>query len=174
MSQTEPQLGQKVQDSISGFTGIVTTVGDHISGCNRYGVRPVGDEETVQRGDQEFFYADQLEILDDDTEFSEAGEESYVDTNIELGNRVMDRVTGFQGTVSVINYKLWNCPQVLVQPNANDDGSLDDAEWFDVVRLAEREGNVEYDFWDGEDVDEQDASSTGAVSDSRSRNESRY
>jgi len=173
MSQSQPQLGDKVQDSISGFTGIVTTVGDHISGCDRYGVRPAGDEETVQRGDQEFFYADQLEILDNDTEFSEAGQESHVETDIEVGNRVMDKVTGFQGTVSVINYKLWNCPQVLVQPSTNDDGSLDDAEWFDVVRLAIRsESNV--DFWDGEESEEQDASSTGAVSSSRSRNESRY
>ena len=173
MSQTEPQLGQKVQDQISGFTGIVTTVGDHISGCDRYGVRPASDEETVQRGEQEFFYADQLEILEEETEFTDAGQEIYVDAEVDVGDIVADTVTHFKGFVSVINYKLWNCPQVLVQPSTNDDGSLDDSEWFDVVRLSvQHECSV--DFWDGEDAEEQDTSSTGAVSDSRNRNESRY
>ena len=173
MSQSDPQLGDKVQDQISGFTGIVSSVGEHISGCNRFGVYALGEESSDRRGEQEFFYADQLEILEDDTEFSEAGEESHVDAEVDLGDIVVDTVTGFDGTVAVINYKLWNCPQVLVQPSTNDDGSLDDAEWFDVVRLVvQTKGNL--DFWNGEEVDDQDSSSTGAVVDSRNRNESRY
>ncbi len=37
--------GETVQDKVTGFTGIVTTRCDYISGCNRYYVQPkVGDD----------------------------------------------------------------------------------------------------------------------------------
>jgi hypothetical protein len=34
-------LGDKVQDKVTGFQGVVTSRGDHISGCDTYGVQPV-------------------------------------------------------------------------------------------------------------------------------------
>jgi hypothetical protein len=71
MLDTEIELGQKVQDSISGYTGIVNTIGDHISGCTRVGVHAVGEEGSKIRNDEEFFYPDQLEILEEENEYTE-------------------------------------------------------------------------------------------------------
>jgi hypothetical protein len=38
-------LGCKVRDRISGFTGIVVARSQHIHGCNRYGVQPPIDKD---------------------------------------------------------------------------------------------------------------------------------
>lgn len=166
------RLGQKVQDRISGFTGIVTTVGDHITGCTRFGVHPSGEERTDQRGDEEFFYADQLEVLEEETEFTDVGENGYTDLDIELGSHVRDEVIGFEGIVCVINYKLWNCPQVMVQAR-NNTGTTDkdpDYVWVDIVRL---ERTSSPGFEDGlEDVQRsEEASDSGSVQDCRPRND---
>lgn len=54
---------------------------------------------------------------------------------IKLGQTVRDRITGFQGVVTgVVNY-ISGCNQALVVPRVKDDGSLTDAQWFDLQRL---------------------------------------
>jgi heat shock protein HspQ len=153
-------IGDKVEDQISGFEGIVTMTGDHITGCERIGVHPV---DNPRRGDQEFFYEAQLDVL----EKKVFDEDVVTDVEFDLGNTVRDEITGFEGYVVVINYQLWNCPQVLVQATESDDGEKGDSEWFDAPRLYQISEGVNADF---QDLSDKETAETGAVSDAPDQN----
>lgn len=135
MDELDIELGDRVEDKISGFEGIVTTIGDHFVGCTRIGVRPINNPS---RGSEEFFYGAQLTTVDDSTDkFADDRADAVTSCEFELGERVRDDVTGLEGIIKVINYSLWNCPQALVQPRK--DGVSDekpDSEWFDVPTLT--------------------------------------
>lgn len=162
MLNTEIELGQKVQDTISGYTGIVNTIGDHISGCTRVGVFATGEEKTDTRGKEQFFYPDQLEIIEEENEYTEIDTVETVD--FRLGARMKDKISEFEGVVTVINYHLYNCPQVAlrtsVQPGVSQTGEID---WFDAPTLEEVDG----DSFEGtfEALQEESSSSTGSISD---------
>jgi hypothetical protein len=54
---------------------------------------------------------------------------------IEIGQKVTDRITGFTGVVTgKVNY-ISGCEQALVAPRVDKDGKLVSSEWFDVQRL---------------------------------------
>lgn len=156
-------LGSEVSDEISGFTGIVTTVGDHLTGCTLIGVRPSNVADTSKRGLEEFFVADQLEVVDDDTEWTEYGENALTDTDVELGEAVKDVVTGTKGIVAVLNYSLFNCPSAAVQPVGQDATEKPDINWFDTPRLESTGDGVLDDFTDLQES--QEVEETGAVVD---------
>lgn len=167
-------LGHEVKDEISGMSGIVTKIGDHIAGCTRICVRPTDVSES-SRGTEAFFYPEQLEVIGEENQFTERAERAITEADIVLGQRVEDEVTEFRGVASVINYSIWNCPQVLVQSRSD----ADEAQWYDSVRLNAVSDYAEYNF---DDVSEQIAeannadavSTTGAQQDSQVRNESRF
>jgi heat shock protein HspQ len=163
MEDLEIQIGQKVQDRISGFTGIVTKVGDHITGCERLAARPI---DNPNRGDEEFFYPQQLEVLEEETEFTDDGEEAYVDHEFQLGQRVRDDISGFIGVICVINYRLWNCPTCLVR-EVGADGEPE-THWCDVTQLSSFQGPDATDV--AESTEENEASNTGAMMDSAPSN----
>lgn len=163
MSEFEFALGREVADRVSGMSGIITTIGEHIAGCTRYCVRPT-DTAPGQRGSEEFFYADSLELVSARTEFTEEVPDGAMTCSFGVGQRVRDEVTDFTGIASVINYKLWNCPQVLVQSESD----ADESQWYDDLRLQEPAhlqqesgDNVIYDYDDV--VEPDDASTSGAV-----------
>lgn len=155
------EIGDKVRDEISGFEGVVTLRGDHITGCERIGVHPT---ENPQRGQQEFFYEAQLSV----EEKQVIDEEVVTDVEFELGNTVRDEITAFEGVVSVINYQLWNCPQILVQSTESDEGEAAESEWFDAPRLYKISDGVNADFQDLSD--NENTSETGAISDAPTEN----
>lgn len=168
------ELGQLVADEITGMTGIVTMIGDHIAGCTRVQVSPTDVGESSS-GSDDFFFPERLKILEEDNKFTARAEQSITESEIELGQRVEDEVTEFRGVASVINYSIWNCPQVLVQSRSD----ADESQWYDSVRLDAVSDYVEYDF---ADVSEQiveannanQSSATGSEMDSQLRNESRF
>lgn len=151
-------LGDVAKDRVSGMTGLVTLVGEHISGCDRVQLSPtdVGD---TSAGSDEFFYPAQLERLEPDASTPDIEVEPTTESHVALGDVVRDKVTGFEGTAIVINYSVWNCPSVLVQ----DDGDADESHWVDDVRLRVVNEDV-YDF----DTAERDTTDTGAAEDSAS------
>jgi hypothetical protein len=53
---------------------------------------------------------------------------------IENGDRVKDRVTGFEGVVTGVGEYITGCRQCLVQPSARD-GKYEDGRWLDDDRL---------------------------------------
>jgi hypothetical protein len=57
-------------------------------------------------------------------------------SNVELGDRVKDVVTGYEGVVTVFMRCMTGCDQFAVQSGTvNADGKLSDAFWFDRHRL---------------------------------------
>lgn len=120
-------LGQFVQDEISGFVGVVFTVGFHINGCERIGVRRLGDSDdppkTVSK--EEFFYPTQLDLVEKQTQWSDIDPVTEIDC--EIGERVRERSTMFEGHVHVVNFSLFNCPQALAYKNSGEV----EARWID-------------------------------------------
>lgn len=172
MVDEDIELGYEVQDRISGFHGIVTTIGDHVSGCTRFGVQALGDEKSSVRGDEEFFYADQLDVLDDDTAFVGAG--SYDARGIKPGARVRDEIQMFEGVAEVVNYKLWNCPQVLIKSaDSSNPTEESDSAWADITRVETVDGTDFVDEYDDIQLSD-DPTDSGAGPDSRNRTDTRY
>jgi hypothetical protein len=170
MVDTEIELGQKVQDQISGFTGIVTTVGEHFNGCERIGVYPSGEEQAASRGEQEFFFEDQLEVLEEENEFTDEVREDVYDIDLELGNIVQHIPTGFEGYIGVINYHLWNTPQIAVYRGEAEDEVNN--EWFDLPSLQHiSEGLADHCEEVKDNADS--ATDTGPIEDKGSQNLSR-
>ncbi len=54
---------------------------------------------------------------------------------MQLGQKVSDKVTGFQGTVIGHVEYLTGCKQCLVQPAVNKEGAWVESHWFDDDRL---------------------------------------
>lgn len=57
-----------------------------------------------------------------------------IGVRFEFGDRVQDRVTGFQGIVTGFITYITGCDQYLVNPPAKD-GAYIDGQWLDDVRL---------------------------------------
>lgn len=45
MSDWKFELGDKVKDLVSGFSGIITTRTEHLNGCKQYGIAPPTDKD---------------------------------------------------------------------------------------------------------------------------------
>jgi hypothetical protein len=55
---------------------------------------------------------------------------------IEMGDKVRDRITNFEGVVIAINRWAFNVPNVAIQKQTpNKEGGIDEALWFDTSRL---------------------------------------
>lgn len=52
-----------------------------------------------------------------------------------LGKKVTDRVTGFAGVVTSLNFDLYGCIQATVHPGLDKDRKTLESQWFDVSRL---------------------------------------
>ncbi len=56
---------------------------------------------------------------------------------IELGQKVKDSLTGFEGVVTAKAEYLDGCVRYLVQPTELASGKMVDAEWIDINRLTD-------------------------------------
>jgi len=54
---------------------------------------------------------------------------------IELGSKVKDKITGFEGLATGLCRYITGCTQVLVQPSVKPDGEFVDCRWMDEPRL---------------------------------------
>lgn len=52
-----------------------------------------------------------------------------------LGFKAKDKVTGFKGVITSLNFDLYGCIQYLLSPATDKDGKQPDSGWFDVTRL---------------------------------------
>lgn len=55
---------------------------------------------------------------------------------IQVGATVSDTITGFTGVVTGIVHYISGCHQALVTPRCKQDGSREEASWFDLQRLT--------------------------------------
>ena len=58
------ELGKKVKDKVTGFTGIATSRIEYLNGCVQYCVKPKVDKDGKSR-DGEWFDDAQLEVIGD-------------------------------------------------------------------------------------------------------------
>ncbi len=160
------ELGAEVTDKISGFHGIVTALADHISGCNRIGVKPLGDEGS-RVVEEEFFYPSELRVEEVNTDFASAAEDAITESPVSLGDIVRDQISGVEGTVTTQAFELFNCPQVAISPADTDNADEQlDRVWVDVPRLEIIE-EVPYDDFVDEsllaDASDSETARTGAA-----------
>lgn len=52
-----------------------------------------------------------------------------------LGTKARDKVTGSKGVVTSVTFDLYGCIQVILTPEAKEDGTLPDGRWFDIGRI---------------------------------------
>jgi len=58
-------------------------------------------------------------------------------TEVQLGDRASDTLTGYEGIVVGKVQYLTGCDQALLKPQRRkEDGSMLDAQWFDIQRLT--------------------------------------
>jgi len=164
-------LGDVVRERISGMVGIVVTHAVHISGCDRYGVRPLGTERAER--DEEFYFPTELTTVDPDEDVDEdldvdldiaADVDPTTEVDFALGNVLEDDVSGVEGYATTITFNLFNCPQVALTPTSDET----ETEWADAPTVSVvREGLArEY----ADLVESDTESETGSVgSDNRRR-----
>lgn len=167
MADSEIEPGYKVEDKISGFRGIVVTVAYHITGCTRYGVRPTEHDGPSRRGEEEFFFGDQLNVLDEDADLAESEPLFASDTDVDLGDLVEDDVTGCRGVVTTLTESVFNCPRAAFQPIPDErtPTEVPDREWHDTPRLNVMEsGKVQGDYEEfAREAEQGNATATGAL-----------
>jgi len=64
-------------------------------------------------------------------------------TKVKLGQKVKDKITGFEGIVMATAQWLTGCDQCIVRPQMLKDGKTIESEWFDEARLEVIEGGID-------------------------------
>lgn len=52
-----------------------------------------------------------------------------------LGLKAKDKISGYEGVISSINFDLYGCIQVVISPSKKDDGTLPNGHYFDISRV---------------------------------------
>jgi len=164
MIETDMDLGDYVENKLTNTEGYVDAIADHLTGCTRVGVRS-RSQDPSEHHDTEFYYPDELTVISAPSTVDGVQSASIPDEpTVEPGHIVEDDVTGIRGLAAVVTYRIFNCPQVCVLPEANPDSEnteySTDGEWIDAPRLTvdadECVGDYEID-----DID--DPQSTGVI-----------
>lgn len=162
----EFQLGAVVENVQTGLTGVVTAVGTHLTGCERYGVLP-SESTGTSRSDEQFYYPQELEQLKspEDGPYSAQADTARTELDIDLGQIAADDISAVEGYVTTITYQLFNCPRVAIQPSSTEPTERAEREFFDAPRMTVV-GDGLSDEYDGLRADAQDtemaAAATGA------------
>ena len=130
------QLGSRVKDVITGFTGIAVGYSQWMYGCNRIVIEGEALKEGKPIGTQ-WFDEQRIETVENG-ENAVAVSPPRDHDHIVMGNRYKDRVTGFEGVAQAIT--IWSSGNVTVSiepTELNDDGKPIDAQGFDAHRLEQ-------------------------------------
>jgi hypothetical protein len=109
-------LGSKAKDSITGFTGIVIGRTEWLYGCTRIYL----ESQALQEGkcvDPVAFDEQRVEELEsaESTKFPVSPARCGIE--IQLGNKVKDKLTGFTGTA--VSKTIWSSGNVTIQIESN-------------------------------------------------------
>lgn len=52
-----------------------------------------------------------------------------------LGKKAKDKVTGFTGVLTGVSFDLYGCIQVVITPELDKDGKIQDGRWLDINRV---------------------------------------
>lgn len=112
LADSRIKLGQRVIDTATGFEGTVTGLADHYSGCRTAHVEAEMDDNHVP--------LDRLELADNHIMDDVDPVTDDLD-GIELGQCVVDTITGFKGVVLQKSIFAYEAPKVYVRPAVTDD-----------------------------------------------------
>ena len=57
-----------------------------------------------------------------------------------LGNKGVDRVTGFAGVIESVSFDLYGCVTLILRPPLDSKGEMNDSAWFDIARVKIGQG----------------------------------
>lgn len=123
------KIGDQVKDEISGVKGIIVAQHDYLYGCHRSRVQPAGmkDGKPIE---QSTFDTAQLKLIT-------AGVVAYTAPVpvAKLGDKVRDRLTGYEGVATARFEYLFGPPAIGVQPQSLKDGKPAESFTFDEMQL---------------------------------------
>lgn len=141
----EARLGDRVEDRVSGFSGVVTSLHRFLLGCDRMSVQPPISGDGKLPESQSFDAPDLTVIEKQAVLYHNRRDKSYTG-DIKLGDKVRDQVSKFTGVAVSRHIYLHGCDRISVQPAVEKkDMTLPDAKSFDAPQLEMVEqGYVKY------------------------------
>src|SRR6266852_2877392 len=103
-------LGSKVRDVISGFTGRAHSRTEFMYGCSRITIEPVEVMKDGNLGEVESFDEQRIEEIEPAKPFI------YPSTNFKLGSKIRDTVTGFTGIAHSRRVNVYGDSEFGVEP----------------------------------------------------------
>jgi hypothetical protein len=134
-SPEDIQLGFRVRDAITGFTGHVIQRIDFMNGNVQFAVQPKGEPNAMP--DALWIDWHTLDILDEG--INDRVTDPTEDVEIRLGQKVEDKITGYTGIATMRCLYMNGCTSFSVAPRVNfhstEQLKLPDVVWFDHKRL---------------------------------------
>lgn len=129
------ELGQTVRDKVTGFEGAIVADADHYAGCRTFRVETESDSggTTSERFDE-----DRIEDSARRSNIDVPETSDDVLGNIELGNRVRDTATGFEGIAITLVDRAFGVPWVLIQKQTDEESpgsGFPDSKLIDATQL---------------------------------------
>jgi len=131
----EIKLGSTVKDLISGFTGIAIQRLEQLNGNVQIAIQPKIAEGATAYPEAMFIDHHTLAVIDEGVSANMIEPE---ETMIELGQRVRDRATGFEGIATQRAIYINGCTGYSVVPKMREDGLINEVpspSWIDHNRL---------------------------------------
>jgi len=129
------ELGQTVRDKVTGFEGTIVADADHYAGCRTFNVQTEADDGTVVK---ERFDEDRLKDITRQANVAVPETDDDVLGDIELGNRVRDTATGFEGIAITLVDRAFGVPWVLIQKQTDEESpgsGFPDSKFIDATQL---------------------------------------
>ena len=124
-------LGNKVKDKISGFGGIVVESVEYLNGCIQYFIRPKAKKDgKFPMG--EWIDQHQLKTI----KKGAVPLVSLIYYDIELGEQVVDSVTGYKGIATTVSRSVNGITYFCVKRKIGKDGKMPDGHYVHPCRLS--------------------------------------
>lgn len=129
-------LGCKAKDRVSGFTGIVTSRHEDVSGTLQWGIQPLATKKSPD------VHPDAISFDHNQVQYVAVGEMAKVvpaaaAMHFKLGDKIRDRVTGYEGIATVRSDWMNGCTLISIQGKGKE-GEIPPKRQNCALRLAER------------------------------------
>lgn len=132
MSEFNALRGKRIKDPITGLEGICTSISEMLSGTIQAAITPMGNGTEVK--DAHFIDIQLLEVLDDGISAKSTPADDTV--TVKLGDRVVDRITGYDGVALGKDTFINGCVYFTVQGKMDTEGKRLDPLFADHARLV--------------------------------------
>lgn len=121
-------FGSKVEDSVTGFEGMLVGFCTYATGCNQGQIQPKAKEDGTFV-EPEWFDEQRIRIIED------RSDNAFNDHSNDLGCLAQDVHSGFRGRVMGIITRMEGAVEYLLIPRVRDDGTVIGGQWFDRKRV---------------------------------------